>query len=264
MLGIFITAGYPNYEKSLKALKILHELDVDLIELGVPFSDPLADGPVIQKASHEALRQGMNLDRLFEMIQATKINFKNFILFSYYNPLFVYEIDRLIEKSLEAGIRGFLVPDLPLEEAEKISSKFSTAGLDLILLAAITSSESRLEKIAKLSNPWIYLVSRIGITGSASDIADLKQNAIDEDLLLYKTLKTLKKYSNKKIAIGFGIDSPEKVKACLDQGADIAIVGSKAIKVLEEDNSENLDKFREFVVGLKAAAEPSSRGVVEA
>lgn len=250
MLGIFITAGYPNYEKSMKALKILHSLNVDLIELGVPFSDPLADGPVIQKASHQALEQGMNLDKIFEMIQATKINFKNLILFSYYNPLFIYGIDRLIEKALEVGVKGFLLPDLPLEEAEKISNKFSAVGLDLILLAAITSSESRLEKIAKLSNPWIYLVSRIGITGSAIDIAGLKQNAVDEDLLLDKTLKALKKFSDKKIAIGFGIDSPEKVQACLAQGADIAIVGSKAIKVLEEDDTENLDKFRDFVQKL--------------
>ena len=193
MLGIYITAGYPNAELSLQALKALNESEVDLIELGVPFSDPLADGPVIQKASFDALQQGMNLDKVFDLVlkakdqaskQLDRKGLDNLILFSYYNPLSIYGFDRLISRCKESGVRGLLIPDLPTEEAEELSEKLAAQNLDLIMLIALTSTDERIEKIAKLSHPWIYLVSRIGVTGSNEDIKNLQTTNTNNDKLL--------------------------------------------------------------------------------
>jgi tryptophan synthase alpha chain len=253
MLGIYITAGYPNLQTTINALKILDESDVDLIELGVPFSDPMADGPVIQQASHTALLNGTNLDEIFKAVNQArsvakprneKKGLNNLILFSYFNPLFIYGFDKLISKCKENQIAGVLIPDLPLEEAEALCEKFQLAKLDLILLASITSTQERLEKISKLSNPWIYLVSRTGVTGSSADIKNLQANQDPEnDSRVSEIIKKLKNMSNKPIALGFGIDSAEKVKTALDGGADIAIIGSKAVKVLAEEGLECFDKF---------------------
>jgi tryptophan synthase alpha chain len=248
MLGIFITAGYPNYTESLEALKFL-EADpaIELIELGVPFSDPLADGPTIQRASYTALQQGMNLDKVFQLITEAEIK-KNTILFSYFNPLFNYGFEKLIKRCQETGIRGVLIPDLPVEEAEKYSKMFKDAGLDMILLASITSSESRLQKITLHSHPWIYLVARVGITGSEEDMSTLRGTEATKPSIynLEETLAKLKKLSNKKIGIGFGIDSRKKVEETLALGADMAIIGSKAIK----EQEKGLEAFKEFILSL--------------
>jgi len=244
MLGIYITAGYPDYQTSLKALKILDQQKVDLIELGVPFSDPLADGPVIQLAASEALKQGMNLDKIFTLVQEAQLSTTT-ILFSYYNPLFVYGFEKLIEQCLANKISGVLIPDLPVNEARELSAMFRKANLDLILLAAVTSTDSRLEEIASLSQPWIYLVSRTGVTGSEANHSGF-------DIKIKEIIKKLKAAGNNKtVALGFGIDSPEKVKETFELGADMAIVGSKAVKVLAE---EGLPAFEKFIAALKSAA----------
>jgi len=253
MLGIYITAGYPDLKTTIKALEILDELDVDLIELGVPFSDPMADGPVIQQASHRALLNGTNLDEIFKAVHQAKTTSKarsdkkglnNLILFSYFNPLFIYGFDKLIENCTKNQIAGVLIPDLPLEEAESLCEKFKSANLDLILLASITSTQERLEKISKLSNPWIYLVSRTGVTGSNADIKNLQLNQDTEnDSRVNEIIKKLKFLSNKPIALGFGIDSASKAQSALDNGADIAIIGSKCVKVLAEEGLEGFENF---------------------
>jgi tryptophan synthase alpha chain len=237
MLGIYITAGYPNLESTKAALKVLDELGVDLIELGVPFSDPLADGPVIQEASHQALLNGTNLDKVFDVYQESGIKTKT-ILFSYYNALFAYGFDKVIQKCLETGIKGALIPDLPVEEAKELAVKFQANNLELILLAAVTSSDSRLKDIALNSKPWVYLVSSTGVTGSSSS------KEYDLKLIVDK----LRSYApQNQIAIGFGIDSKEKIKKVFEQGADIAIVGTKAVRVLKE---EGIEGFRKFICSL--------------
>ncbi len=276
MLGIYITAGYPNTQSTIKALRILDEANVDLIELGVPFSDPLADGPVIQKAAYEALQQGMNLDKVFELlaearkpgVQATSgKGLNNVILFSYYNPLYAYGWDKLIQQCLKHKVRGALIPDLPVDEAEILSKKFKDAGLDLILLAAITSTEERLRRIYDLSSPFIYLVSRIGITGSDSDNASLRGAERSEAILTSPSgssgqamqspsavIQKLKSFGNKPIGLGFGIDSRTKVEDAYKAGADMAIVGTKAVRVLENCD-ESMSCFKEFIKALKAPVE---------
>lgn len=263
MLGIYITAGYPNPETTIQALKILDEEDVDLIELGVPFSDPLADGPVIQRASHEALKQGMNLDKIFNLVKEAKKSgtkskskkgLNNIILFSYYNPLFIYGFDKLIQRCLDNNIQGILIPDLPIDEAKELLIKFNNAGLDLILLATINSTNERLEQITSLSNPWVYLVSRTGVTGSSSDVQNLQSNASsekDNQTKIQNIIKQIKKSQpNKIIGLGFGIDSLDKANEALKLGADMAIIGTKAIRVLETCD-ESLSCFRGFVKSLK-------------
>lgn len=259
MLGIYLTAGYPDLNTTIEALKILDRSEIELIELGVPFSDPMADGPVIQKASHEALLNGINLDIIFSAVsqarkdlnltKTQKTGLNNLILFSYYNPLFAYGFDKLIENCKLHKVSGVLIPDLPLEEAEELCKRFSKEGLDLILLAAITSTPDRLEKISKLSNPWIYLVSRTGVTGTAEEIKDLQaatSNGSSNEV--EGIIEELKKISNKPIALGFGIDSKTKVNSALNSGADMAIIGSKAVKVLAD---EGLMAFESFIKNLK-------------
>ncbi len=266
MLTIFLTAGYPDIERTIKALKILHEENVDLVELGIPFSDPLADGPVIQNSSFKALENGINIDEIFNIISRTKeelssenslgtekIGLNNLILFTYYNPVYNYGLNKLIEKCLSTGVKGLLIPDLPVDEAEELIIHLNKHGLTLTLLAAITSTDERLKKIAKLSEPFIYLVSRVGVTGSNKDIDSLQKNNEEEQLALLKEkISKLKSYApNKALGLGFGIDSPEKVKATFKLGVDMAIIGTKAIRVLEADNSENLDQFRDFIKSLR-------------
>lgn len=247
MLGIYITAGYPNADATIEALRILEKSQVDLIELGVPFSDPLADGPVIQKAAFESLQQGMNLDKVFDLFKQSGVKTKT-VLFSYYNPLFAYGFDKVIVKCKEAGIQGALIPDLPVDEAEDLAEKFKAAGLDLVLLAAITSTEERLKRIYDLSSPFVYLVSRVGITGSDSDLSSLRgaEATKQSSRQLEDVMKKLKSFGNKPIAIGFGIDSKEKVDATFKQGADMAIIGTKTVKL-----SENLKEFESFISSLK-------------
>lgn len=253
MLGIYLTAGHPDLETSRKALRSLDDQGVELIEIGVPFSDPLADGPVIQKSSFEALQNGVNLDVIFKLItdlrsegvkSQEKIGLNNVILFSYFNPLYRYGFDKLIQKCKKTGICGALIPDLPIEEAQDLSEKFKDAGLDLILLVAVTSTEERIKKISELSNPWIYLVSRTGVTGAKEDIQNLQTNE-SSDEKLKSLIKQIKGNTNKQVAVGFGIDSKEKVKHTLSLGADMAIIGSKTVKLLDEEGFESFKKFIE-------------------
>lgn len=258
MLGIYLTAGHPDLETNKKALRVLDDQGVDLIEIGVPFSDPLADGPVIQKSSFEALQNGVNLEVIFKLItelrkEGTKSSEKkglnNVILFSYFNPLYKYGFDKLIKKCKESGIRGALIPDLPIEEADELSKKFQKADLDLILLIAVTSTSERIKKISELSHPWIYLVSRTGVTGSKEDIQNLQTENSSKNLdkKLISLINEIKSNTNKQVAVGFGIDSKDKVKHTLSLGADMAIIGSKTVKLLDE---EGLDKFSKFISDL--------------
>lgn len=265
MLGIYITAGYPNTQSTIKALRILDEANVDLIELGVPFSDPLADGPVIQKAAYQALEQGMNLDKIFDLLAEARSagvqaapgkGLNNVILFSYYNPLYAYGWDKLIQQCLKHQVRGALIPDLPVDEAEILSKKFKDAGLDLILLAAITSTDERLRRIYDLSSPFIYLVSRIGITGSDSDVQKLsnERSTLSNEQSVENIIQKLKSFGNKPIGLGFGIDSRTKVEDAYRSGADMAIVGTKAVRVLENCD-ESMNCFKEFIKALKVPVE---------
>lgn len=269
MLGVFLTAAYPSEEACIQALKILHEKKVSLIELGIPFSDPLADGPVIQNASFTALSAGINIDKIFDLIKKTRLELglalpqekqsfqgsyglNNLIFFSYYNPLYVYGIERLAKKCKEHGVKGLLIPDLPIEEATDVSKVLKQYGLTLTLLVAVTSTEERVRKIVELSEPFVYLVSRLGVTGSDSDIAQWKAgDKQDTEAVLVRKIHEIRKYAPEKpIGLGFGIDSAAKVRETLDLGVELAIVGTKAIRVLENDINPDLKDFSSFIGSL--------------
>lgn len=254
MLGIFITAGHPNIDKSVRALEVLDEAQVDLIELGVPFSDPLADGPTIQESSHQAIENGVNIDTIFEIIQKarktsknkTETGLNNLILFSYYNPLNAYGFEKLADECLKNNVKGVLIPDLPMDEAKEIAELFHHKNLHLVLLAAPTTTKDRAKMICELSSPFVYLVSRTGITGGSEDIS--------HNAKLKELITELKGYSQRPVALGFGIDSPEKVKEARGLGADMAIIGSKTVKVLAADQSPNLDDFAKFIKSVHEAS----------
>lgn len=239
----FITAGDPDLETTAKALEILDANGADLIELGVPYSDPLADGPVIQAAATRALSKGVTLEEVLKVVEKTAIK-APIILFTYYNPIFYRGIQPFLERIGAAGVKGLVVPDLPLEEAESLIKPAQDIGIAVTLLVAPTSPIERIKAIADQSQGFIYLVSVTGVTGMRQELG----NRI-EDLV-----KNLKAVSDQPIGVGFGISSPEQAKQVKEWGADGVIVGSAFVKRLAGNNpEEGLEAIAQFCQSLKQA-----------
>jgi tryptophan synthase alpha chain len=238
----FITAGDPSLETTAKALEKLDTHGADLIELGIPYSDPLADGPVIQAAATRALAKGTTLDRVIELVQAVspKLN-SPLILFSYYNPILNQGIEKFLQRIYDAGARGLVVPDLPLEEAEDLLQPAAAIGIEVILLVAPTSPLARMEAIASKSQGFIYLVSSTGVTGVRSQVAKNVQSMIER----------LRSVTDKPIGVGFGISQPEQAKQVIEWNADAAIVGSAMVKRLAEEGG--LKEIGDLCSSLKRA-----------
>jgi tryptophan synthase alpha chain len=241
----FITAGDPDLETTAKAIQVLAENGADMIELGVPYSDPLADGPTIQAAATRALAKGVKLEDVLAIVKeaSQKINIP-IILFNYYNPIYYRGIESFLQLIKEAGVKGLVVPDLPLEEAEVLIKPAQAMGIEVTLLVAPTSSQTRIKAIAKKSQGFIYLVSVTGVTGMRSQIGA----KVDE------LLHNLRQETDKPIGVGFGISSSEQAKQVKDWGAEAVIVGSAFVKRLADNNSEEgLKAIGEFCRDLKAA-----------
>ncbi len=241
----FITAGDPDLETTIKAIEVLADNGADLIELGVPYSDPLADGPTIQAAATRALKKGVQLEDVLAVVTkvTSKINVP-IILFAYYNPIYYRGIESFLRQVKEAGVSGLVVPDLPLEEAEVLLKPAAEIGIEVTLLVAPTSSKSRIQAIAAKSQGFIYLVSVTGVTGvrtqMATEVKDLLAN--------------LHSATDKPIGVGFGISDPEQAKQVKDWGADAVIVGSAIVKRLAEGTPESgLKAIGEFCHSLKQA-----------
>ncbi|MFN9649036.1 MAG: tryptophan synthase subunit alpha [Pseudanabaena sp.] len=221
----FITAGDPNLETTAKALRILDQNGADLIELGVPYSDPLADGPVIQAAATRALQNGTTLDKVLDIVREVAPELRSpIILFTYYNPILNIGVKKFLQKICDAGVRGLVVPDLPLEESHVLLEPSTQAGIEVILLIAPTSPAERFAAIAEKSQGFIYVVSATGVTGVRTEVAKGVKTMIDQ----------LKEITDKPIAVGFGISQPEHAKQVIDWNADGAIVGSAMVKKLAE------------------------------
>jgi tryptophan synthase alpha chain len=220
----YITAGDPDLNVTFDLILALEEAGADIIELGVPFSDPIADGPVIQRATERALRTGVRLHKVLELgARIRKQSEIPLVLFSYFNPLLNYGLEKLASEAVRSGFDGVLVTDLTIEEAGAFVRVMRNAGLNTIFLAAPTSSPERMKKIAEASNGFLYAVSRTGVTGEQKDLAsDLKQ-----------FLQTLRTHTASPIAVGFGISRPEHVQAVW-QEADAAVVGSSIVKEIEQ------------------------------
>lgn len=241
----FITAGDPDLSTTAKALEILDRNGADIIELGVPYSDPLADGPVIQAAATRSLQKGTKLENVLELVAEITPTIKApIVLFTYYNPILHRGIETFLQQIKTAGIQGLVVPDLPLEEAEALLEPATKIGIEVILLVAPTSSKERIEAIAKKSQGFIYLVSVTGVTGMRSEITSR----------VPELLTTMRQITDKPIGVGFGISAPEQAHQIKAWGADAAIVGSAFVKRLAEGNPEQgLKAIEEFCQSLKAA-----------
>ncbi|AEH44697.1 tryptophan synthase, alpha subunit [Thermodesulfatator indicus DSM 15286] len=233
----FIEGGDPDLSATEDLLWALAEAGADVIELGFPFSDPLADGPVIQEAAQRALRHNPTIDQFLDLV--AKLRQKGFkvplVIMGYLNPFFRYGLENFARRSRDVGLDGAIIPDLPLEEAKpwlKIARKHKLAS---ILLAAPTTPPERLEKIAKASSGFLYYVSITGITGT--------KKAIPEELAL--KLDLAKELSPVPVAVGFGISNPEQVKA-LSLHADAIIVGSAIVKLIAR-HAEERKKLPELV-----------------
>lgn len=244
----FITAGDPDLQTTAEALKILDQRGADIIELGVPYSDPLADGPVIQAAATRALANGTKLEDVLTMMKQVVPSIQApIVLFTYYNPIINRGIENFLQAIKEAGASGLVVPDLPLEEADTLLKPAEKYGIEVILLVAPTSSEERIKAIAAQSQGFIYLVSTTGVTGMRNKI----ENRV-KDLILQ-----LRQVTDKPIGVGFGISQPEQAKQMMEWGADGAIVGSAIVKRLNEGSTvEGLRSIGEFCQSLKAAVTP--------
>lgn len=241
----FITAGDPDLATTAAALKQLDAAGADLIELGVPYSDPLADGPVIQAAATRALAQGVKLQDVIEMVaQVSPELTAPIVLFTYYNPILNLGIREFLTTIAAAGVKGLVVPDLPLEEAEELLVPAAEIGIEVVLLVAPTSSQERIEAIAAKSQGFIYLVSVTGVTGVRSGLEDRVGDI----------LANIRQITDKPIAIGFGISAPEHAQQVKAWGADGVIVGSAMVNRLAEGTpAQGLEAIEQFCQSLKAA-----------
>jgi tryptophan synthase alpha chain len=219
----FITAGDPDLETTEELLVELSKAGATIIELGVPFSDPMADGPVIQRASERALKHGFGLEQILAVAERARKKITTpIILFSYFNPLLQFGVKRLAQRAVESGIDGVLVTDLTPEEGEEFSTDLRVSGLDMIYLVAPTSTDARLELIAQKASGFIYAVSRAGVTGTRDNVS-----AEAEELV-----KRVRRFTDLPIAVGFGISTREQVLD-VQRYADAVVVGSAIVQELE-------------------------------
>jgi tryptophan synthase alpha chain len=239
----YITSGDPSLDVTFELILALDKAGADVIELGVPFSDPIADGPVIQRATERALRNGVTLRKILEL--GARVRQRSeipLVLFSYFNPLLNYGLEKLAHDAVRAGFDGMLASDLTVEESDTYLHTMQHAGLNTVFLVAPTSSPERIRKIAEASTGFLYAVSRTGVTG--------EQQSLASDLSRF--LQTLRSHTRSPIAVGFGISKPEHVKAVW-QEADGAVVGSSIVKEIELHIGEAdlVSKVAAFVGWLK-------------
>ncbi|MCD6386498.1 tryptophan synthase subunit alpha [Candidatus Sumerlaeota bacterium] len=243
-LVFFITAGFPDREQNEDIIYTLAESGCDILELGVPFSDPIADGPTIQRSSERALRQGVTLGKILESVKSLRERTEiPIVLFSSFNPLLKFGLNTLIPQARKAGIDGILCPDLPPEEGGELSALCRDNGLSLIFLIAPTTLPERKKFIAEQSSGFIYYVSLKGVTGAREQMSsDLSQQ-----------VKEIKSFTSLPVVVGFGISRPEHTHIVAQSGADGAVVGSALINLIEkyETSDELLQKVKEFVKALK-------------
>jgi len=217
----YFPLGYPNLETSIDVIEALAKNGADLIEVGLSFSDPLADGPVIQQATQVALEQGITIKKSLQAVKELRKRGVEIplILMGYYNPMLAYGLDKFVRDAKEAGADGFIIPDLPAEESQEFENVLG--DLPLIRMIAPTSSSDRMEKIARNAKGFIYLVSVTGITGERKSIAEGLSDLIS----------SVREHSSVPVCVGFGIGTPEQAKE-VGQMADGAIVGTACVRVI--------------------------------
>ena len=241
----FITAGDPDLATTAKALEALDQSGADIIELGVPYSDPLADGPTIQAAATRALKRGVTLEKVIQLVADVSPKLSApLILFTYYNPILNRGIETFLKDIYAAGARGLLVPDLPLEEMDTLLNAAAEVGIEVTLLVAPTSPDERIQAIAQRSQGFVYLVSVTGVTGVRQEVATRVEGLLTD----------IHKATAKPIGVGFGVSAPAQAKQLKDWGADGVIVGSAVVKRLSTGTPEaGLNAITDFCKSLKDA-----------
>jgi tryptophan synthase alpha chain len=242
----YITAGDPSLEQTEQIIYALEEAGSDVIELGVPFSDPVGDGPVIQAAALRALERHVNLRQIFTLVKKVRERSEvPLLLFSYFNPIFVFGYARFAEQAAAAGVDGVLCVDLPPEEADDYKAALDEHGVATVFLTAPTTSDERLELVAQQCTGFVYYVSRMGVTG--------EQAALATDL--EEALARIKRHTDKPIAVGFGISTPDQAQkvAGLAEGV---VVGSAIVRLIAEagDSPDTAQRVHDFVKSLADAA----------
>ncbi|KAI5425789.1 tryptophan synthase alpha chain [Lathyrus oleraceus] len=242
----YVTAGDPDLSTTAEALKVLDSCGCDIIELGVPYSDPLADGPVIQAAATRALARGTNFDSIIAMLKEVIPHLSTPIaLFTYYNPILKRGTGKFMATVRDTGVHGLVVPDVPLEETKMLREEAKKNGIELVLLTTPTTPANRMKAIVDAAEGFVYLVSSVGVTGARASVS-AKVQAL---------LRDIKEATTKPVAVGFGISTPEHVKQLAGWGADGVIVGSAIVKVLGDAKSpqEGLKELEIFTRSLKSA-----------
>jgi len=238
----FITGGDPDLDTTEKLLYALYEAGADIIEIGVPFSDPVAEGPVIEAADTRALKAGCTVVKLFDLVAKVRTDIKAPLLFmTYYNPVFVYGVSKFTEHSADCGLDGFIVPDLPFEERDELLAPCKTHGLELISLIAPTSG-TRIEKIAGNSEGFIYCVSSLGVTGERQDIDDSARYMVEQ----------VKRVSSIPCAVGFGLSTPEQAGK-IAAFSDGVIIGSAIVRLAAEYTRDCVKPIYRFAKEIKQA-----------
>jgi len=244
-LVAYFTAGDPSLALTRKLVVEAARRGADVIELGIPFSDPLADGPVIQRATQRALAAGVTLPRVLELVREMRGEVSVPLVFlTYYNPILAFGLKAFCQTSVEAGIDGVIVADLPPEESGPLRAEAMAAGLDLVHLVAPTSTPERMRKIARASEGFVYMVSLTGVTGERTALATEE---------LAQQLRALRAITTKPVCVGFGIGTPEQA-ALVGQLADGVVVGSAIVRLVERhaSSAELLNRVGDFIAGLKA------------
>ena len=234
----FITCGFPDLDGTFKIFEVLEKCGVDIIEIGIPFSDPLADGPVIQKTSKIALEAGINTDTVFETVRTIrKTSATPIVLLAYFNTIYAYGVERFLSSAKESGVDGMIIPDLPLEEFNKYSTLFDKSAIDNIMIASLTSGRERLADIAAAGRGFIYCVSLKGVTGIRSGLSSEVSDF----------LKVLRSVTDLPLALGFGLSTAEQVKQ-LEDKCDGIIMGSKILDIIleAEDIDKGLEELEKF------------------
>jgi tryptophan synthase alpha chain len=243
-LVTYITAGDPTLPRTRDVLLALERAGADVMEVGVPFSDPLADGPVIQRATERALASHTTLSGVLDLIGDVRGDIRApVVIFSYANPILRLGAERFADRARDAGVDGVLVLDLPIEEADDFRNMLGKRGIDTILLLSPTTTDDRLRKAAALGSGFLYAISRLGVTGARDRLADGAREMVER----------IRRVSSLPVALGFGISKPEHVRE-VARWADAAVVGSALVNVVAEAGTSNdlETKVEEYVRWLKS------------
>jgi tryptophan synthase alpha chain len=249
----FLVAGDPDRQTSTALAKELIRAGADILEIGMPFSDPVADGPVIQKADERALKGGMNPDHLFDMVRELRRSSDiPIVLLTYYNVVFRRGVARFYHEAHESGIDGILIVDLPPEEADEVVSAARDQAIDPVFIVSGTTSPERLMMIASVTGGFLYVVSTPGVTGARNEL----------DPGVFDLVRVVGQHTNIPLAVGFGISRSEHIRPLADSGADAIIVGSAIVDIIErrlDDRDAMKSEVFSYVSGLKHVISGSLR-----